>query len=433
MFLIYTIKSTKRLKYVFELIFEHILGLPIVYTQDKNTFLKSDLYKLNYSSTPFDDVLYFKHVNLLFENEVESQKIVVRTYNNKPAFFFHDDEKSIFPFDPFALIFYLVSRYEEYTANQFDEHGRFSAHQSLAFQYSFLHQPLVNQWVLEIKKILKSRYPNLQFKNQEFQFTPTYDIDYAWSYKYKGLLRTIGASARDFIKNKTQFKQRIQTLRGKAKDPYFTFDYLNELHQRFDFKPIYFFLVGKRGQYDKNTSIRKKAFQRLIYKIGQQYQIGLHPSYASNSTFKKLEQEHNALEKFSKQSIANSRQHFLKLSFPSTYRNLIRLGIEKDYSMGYAAQVGFRASIASSFYWFDLEGNEKTDLQIFPFQLMDVTLKNYLKLSPKQAIETATIIIENTKAVDGQLMTLFHNNSFCEQEDWEGWRAVYEEILQKTQ
>ena len=432
MLLIYTIKSTRRLKYVLELIFEHILGLQVSYTQDKNTFLKSNLPKINYSSTSFDGIICFRNIDLLFEDQIKQQNIKIDIYKNKPAFFFHGDKNAILPFDPFALIFYLVTRYEEYTATSFDHHGRFAAAQSIAFQHSFLDRPLVNEWILVIKDILKESYPNLLFKESKYEFTATYDIDYAWSYKHKGFFRILGATARDFLKNRKQLAQRINVLKGKEEDPYFTFDYLDHLHERFGLKPIYFFLVGKRGTYDKNISIKQKAFQQLIDKIAQRYKIGLHPSYASNTAFKILKEEQSDLEKTSKQLIQKSRQHFLKLSFPTTYRNLIRLGVTADYSMGYAAQLGFRASIASSFLWFDLEKNEKTDLEIFPFQLMDVTLKDYLKLSAEEAIEATNLVIENTKKVDGQLMTLFHNNSLCEQEGWEGWREVYESILEKA-
>ena len=63
---------------------------------------------------------------------------------------------------------------------------------------------------------------------------------------------------------------------------------------------------------------------------------------------------------------------------------------------------------------------------------MEVTLKNYLKLPPEKAIEVTNTIIENTKSVDGHLITLFHNNSFCGQEGWENWREVYESILGKA-
>ena len=110
------------------------------------------------------------------------------------------------------MIFYLVTRYEEYTATEFDCHGRFTAHQSIAFQHSFLHKPLVNEWILAIKNILKHHYPNLLFKEEKYQFTPTYDIDYAWSYKYKGVFRTLGATARDIIKNRKIGKKKNRFL-----------------------------------------------------------------------------------------------------------------------------------------------------------------------------------------------------------------------------
>ena len=39
--------------------------------------------------------------------------------------------------------------------------------------------------------------------------------------------------------------------------------------------------------------------------------------------------------------------------------------------MGYGSINGFRASVASSFYWYDLEKEEATTLRIFPFCFMD--------------------------------------------------------------
>jgi hypothetical protein len=59
---------------------------------------------------------------------------------------------------------------------------------------------------------------------------------------------------------------------------------------------------------------------------------------------------------------------------------------------------------------------------------MDVTLKNYLKLSPEKALEEIFILIQNTKAVNGTFSTLWHNSSFDEKE-WKGWREVYEKMV----
>ena len=42
------------------------------------------------------------------------------------------------------------------------------------------------------------------------------------------------------------------------------------------------------------------------------------------------------LERIINEEVKLSRQHFLKLDIPKTYRNLIELSIEHDYTMGYA-------------------------------------------------------------------------------------------------
>jgi hypothetical protein len=124
-----------------------------------------------------------------------------------------------------------------------------------------------------------------------------------------------------------------------------------------------------------------------------------------------------------------SRQHFLKLRFPETYRRLLDVGIREDWSMGYADETGFRASIATPFPWFDLERNEETPLIIHPFQAMDVTLNQYLKLSPEAALERLKSLINRTKSVGGTFTTLWHNDNLAEMDNWKGWRMVYENLL----
>jgi len=53
--------------------------------------------------------------------------------------------------------------------------------------------------------------------------------------------------------------------------------------------------------------------------------------------------------------ITQSRQHYIRFNLPEGYQRLIAAGITDDYSMGYGSVNGFRASVASSFYWYDLE------------------------------------------------------------------------------
>ncbi len=157
---------------------------------------------------------------------------------------------------------------------------------------------------------------------------------------------------------------------------------------------------------------------------------GLHPSFASNDSIEQLRKENLRLYKILHHPTERSRQHYLKLHLPSTYQRLLQLGIQNDYSMGYAEALGFRASLATPFLWYDLEKEAATKLLIYPFSVMDVTLNSYLKLPPEQALKAAAPLLAHTKAVQGYFIPVWHNSSLCEAWQWKGWRAVYEGLLE---
>ena len=80
----------------------------------------------------------------------------------------------------------------------------------------------------------------------------------------------------------------------------------------------------------------------------------MHPSYFSLKDAAILKKEKLRLENIINTPVTFSRQHYLRLSIPETYQNLIDLDIEEDYTMGYAKTVGFRASTCTPFYFYDL-------------------------------------------------------------------------------
>ncbi len=425
---------THRLRYVAELVFQDLLGLTIAFTQNENKYNHSPLPKIVYSHTPLSnfekkgqkEMCFIQNQTLLFENEILRQHI--------DADFSYFLNASPFDFDVLAAIFLLVTRYEEYVvdASLFDKHNRFSAQHSLAHKFNFLQKPLVNQWVMEINKRLNQLFPGLKTTLPYYRFQPTFDIDMPWKYKNKGFLRTVGGLVMDVIKlNIEVLKNKVKILRGVKNDPDFTFDYIFEIHKLYNVQPIFFLLLGNHGEFDKNPHESNKAFRQLIEFISTHYNVGLHPSYRSNSDFHILKKEKERFERMTHLPLVRSRQHFLKLRFPETYHNLLSLGVKQDFSMGYADNIGFRASIATPFRWFDLTKNEVTQLWIYPFQVMDVTLRDYLKLTPEEAMERMDILIKETQAVGGTFISLWHNSSFSNTEGWENWRGVYEKMIKK--
>ncbi|MFK8104981.1 MAG: polysaccharide deacetylase family protein [Saprospiraceae bacterium] len=432
--LLYTPLLTNRIRYVTDLVFKELLGLTLILTTDQNHFLASELPKLNYSREVMaGTMLFLPQGNLLLETKLQTQHIEVYQVQGLPAFFACDFPMADYNFDVLSLIFYLVTRYEEYLPFASDAHNRFPAKESLAYRAGFLDEPLINHWVAKLKISLTEKYPTLSFVEPKYQFLPSYDIDIAWSYRHKGIYRQLAGYARDLLHfNLSQLQRRIKVQLGMVTDPYFVFDYLNELHQKLGLSPYYFFLLGDYGPFDKSNQITARAFQDLLHTTAKQYRTGIHPSYASHDEPQKLSKEIARLQSATGQPVKNSRQHFLKLRFPESYQALIAEGITADYTMGYAAQTGFRASIAQSFWWYDLSKEASTNLRIFPFQVMDVTLKRYQKLEPAAALRQVQDLIDKTKAVNGVFVSLWHNSSLTEIEGWENWRSVYEEILRRA-
>lgn len=428
--LIYTQKDSPRLRYIFDLILTDILGLSYKITHETETFRTHQGPRFSYGDHPVDEELFFFASRLLFEKGIEDQQINVFDWKGMPVFFGTHPKYSL-PFDLFAASFYLVSRYEEYLPHIKDEHLRFSPRQSLAYQKNFLHRPLVNIWVNELKEILRQRFPGLVFSAPHYRYISTFDIDSAFAFREKGMMRHAGSMLLSLLKfDLRKIWERIGVLAGLHPDPYDTYEWQLEVCRKYHLKQIYFFLVGDYGEFDKNIPVEgSRNFRSLIKSIADYAEVGIHPSYQSNLDKQQLSKEIRRLNKVLKREVVKSRQHFLKVTFPDTYRNLLEFDILEDYSMGYASETGFRASICTPFRFYDLDLDVGTRLTLVPFMLMDGTMKDYLKISPDEAIRRAHSLIDEVRAVNGTFVTLWHNQSVNDLEEWKGWKRVYEEIV----
>ncbi len=427
--LVYVNSITNRLTYTLDLFLKDLVGIDYELTTDADKFGFHTGPKLNYSTRPFGEELFFYATDLLFEKKIRKQDLSVFDWNDTKAFF-ATHPKYVIPFDPFAASFFMVSRYEEYLPFRPDKFGRFDVAESLAFQKGFLNKPVVNIYAKKIRKIFKEHFPEMIFRQSTYSYLSTVDIDNAWAYKEKGLMRTIGAMVRSITQlDFGTFLERISVLTGRKKDPYDTYDHLSELQRKYNLKMIYFFLLGDYAENDKNVSVSSKKFQSLIKSIADYYDVGIHPSFLSNEKSGRLKLEQSRLQKIIKRDITRSRQHFLKLRFPATYRALIDADITDDYTMGFSGEIGFRAGICSSFYFYDLERETETRLRIHPFAVMDATLRYYMNIMPAEALSYVGPVIKEIKAVNGNFITIWHNESMSNRKPWEGWKDVYEEIL----
>lgn len=428
--LVYTHKITNRNRYIFRLFFREHYGLEMELTDQPEKLSAWNGPKISYANHPVGDELHFTSRNLLFESGIREQNISVFEWDGHKVFF-ATGKSSALPFDPFASAFYMVSRYEEYLPHIRDRLDRFDAHSSLAWEHGFLEVPVVNHWIIMVADLLRKKYPGIAIHEKKYSFTPTIDIDNAYAYKLKGVMRSTGGYARALFNfDLKDFRRRTRVLLKLEKDPYDTYDYQLAIQKKYNLHPIYFFLLGDYGVNDKNISPQNRKFHELIRSIADYSDVGIHPSFGSNSNSSRLPVEIARLKNIVHRDITKSRQHFLMMKFPDTYRNLAERDITDDYSMGFANEAGFRAGICTPFNFYDLDIESESTLKVHPFAVMDATLNLYMKLSPDDAIARVKKLIAEVKKVNGEMIIIWHNETLSDDLQWKGWRRVYESVVQ---
>lgn len=418
---------TNRLQYIFSFIFSDILQLEMELYVDSRQLNTSKGLKFNYTDKNIDNIPLAKPLSLLFETNIQPEIYTsCKKVGLEKAFTTSTNLTSI-DFDLFAAAFFLITRYEEYVNQVEDRHGRFPAAESIAYHQKFIEHPVIDEWAKRLKNELLQWYPEVSFIERSFQVISTIDVDNNYAYLHKSMLRQSGSAVKSILRG--DFKdltRRFQVLSGKRKDPFDTYEYLDKIHRNFELKLLYFILTGDHGRYDMNLPPSCRAFKALVETLAREHDIGIHPSYKSNHGFDILLKEKKRLEHIIKSGIFKARQHYLKIQLPVTYQNLQTAGIAEDFSMGFHDYPGFRAGTCTPFLFFDLEHNECSGLRVYPFAVMDVTLRYYLKLTPDEAIATYRKFIDTVKAVEGTWINLWHNDSVSDFREWKGWKKVFE-------
>lgn len=328
------------------------------------------------------------------------------------------------PLDIFGCAFYMLTRYEEAVVGERDEHGRFVARSSLAFQEGFLNRPVVNEYLEILWCALARLWPQLERKQRRYTVAVSHDVDWPLCTAGRPLHRALRTVAGDIITRKApgtalrRARGHAQTLRGcPDADLCNTFDFIMQQSERHGLRSAFYFITDQpAGEIDGRYLLDDPWIRQLIGRIRRRgHEIGLHPSYNSYDDPAQTRREYGRLRAVTdelglEQERWGGRQHFLRWKCPATWQNWEDAGLDYDSTLAFSDAAGFRCGVCYDYPVFNLHTRERLKLREHPLIAMEVTLTGYMGLTWEGAAQAILKLSDVCRRFDGEFTLLWHNN-----------------------
>ncbi len=445
--------------YVLSLIFDEFLGVEyqiqqcdshqvrIIMDDGKELLMVDKLFStkedqwLQKSSLPIQPLKKWDLNNVPFTVPIVSRQIPV-IYGDDPSavdFFQKSDDKIYLGLDIFGSTFFMLTRYEEVVNLDRDEHGRFPATASLAYQEGFLNRPIVNEYLEILWQCLKWLCPELKRKERCFQIYVSHDVDEPFLFSVGGLPRLIRRSGGDILKRLTPIKAMknvLYWLKYLGADPYDTFDLIMDISEANSLNSAFYFITQhSAGRIDGVYSIDHPLIRKLMRKIYKRgHEIGLHASYDTYQDALQTKKEFTYLKQTCategiEQPTWGGRQHFLRWEAPITFQNWEDSGLDYDSTLCYADHIGFRCGVCWDFTVFNLKTRKTLRLKERPLIVMDRTVlkSKYMNLTHEEAWQEINSLKERCMMFSGNFTILWHNHNLLDTKE----RELYKSIVKK--
>ncbi|WP_293313250.1 DUF7033 domain-containing protein [Pedobacter sp. UBA5917] len=407
---------TPRIKYIFNFIFKDILKTEVEFTGNSQYFLQCPQVKISYGEQPIGDELFFKSTALLFSNKLEEIKLKTISFGGYQAPFPVED--SALPFDVFAAAFFMVSRYEEYLHQKKTEE-EFKPAKSLQHKWKVLDKPVIDEWALMVKSIIKKKYPSFKFHEKKFRQQPTIHFNMLPSVPKGFINQTRFVFSALFKKENNYLSAKFDRLTGVGINNEQVLESVNKLTIAKKNSPLYF--VGFPEvpmDYIKINGVSKNSDDRSL---------GLfRPCASDKQKMAEIKEGLVKLKKIHPVAIPLTSQQLEVLKFPICYLNILNSGITADYSMGYNNEPGFRAGTCTPFNWYDLQLEKVTPLVVNSYCLTDYILQY---LATQSATKTLHQYIDAVKVVNGTFYSSWSLKSLSDHPKYRKLRSLFVEML----
>jgi hypothetical protein len=407
--------QSARLTYTCDFIFRQVLRLNFQVVTDLQAFKAAEGIKIDLTHVTETSAMSIPINGFIAEENLSSAAFTLLPHNETFVL-----ARQLSPntewevLDVFSAVFYFISRHEEWTNDKTDIHDRFDAQASLLVKHNCHLFPLVDSWIDALKANIRKAFPGIALPPVFFKVISTIDVDNVMAYQGKPLVRSLGGLGKSFVRfDFTDIRRRLSCLLTGKKDPFDIYDEVSAFCAEHEIPLAYFFLCRTGTTYDRSLNPHAKVLSKVFAEIKHHRGgIGLHPSYNSAYEFGLLKQEKEILQRRSGNNILYSRQHFLRFDIKSTPQLLQDNGIVADFSMGFAAEPGFRAGTSHPFKFFDFQANKPGNILLVPFCAMDGAYTHYKPVAATEAYGSLVALAESIKKVGGYFTFVYHERTF---------------------
>jgi len=315
------------------------------------------------------------------------------------------------------LVHFFVNEHYFGKPVRVDNHNRVTSDSVYRNIQKYLSYPMVDVLI----DMFQLNYLATEKRVRTIYFTSDFDYINLWS--YLGFFKTIWRFFKHIIFLRRmlfieEFWSVILSKRYLLRNVMLTksmFLFKDKISDSLQVKNIGFLLVEKsHKKYDFKNDYSQLSFKEYLNRVMGNVSFGIHPSYNTRYKPESLKKQIETIEQVIFEYPKYSRFHYLNCCYPDDLLPLEKNRIKQDFSFYFCDNLLFRGAISRPFKQWSYKENRAINVEIIPLTIMDVTLRNTLKLTFEEAEKISFDKIKNTLLLGQSCVLLWHNNEMYE-------------------